>query len=289
MGAMQTGTRVAGYRIDDVLSDGEMGSVYRATRLSDGHAVALKILDGDLGRDRHYRARFRREARLQALVDDPHVVKVYEFGHSEHGPFFAMQLVRGRTLKAAMLDRSLGADESIRILAQVAAGLDAAHRIGVIHRDVKPQNILLGPDRRAYLADFGLTAPTNSTLTSTGQLIGTVEYISPEQARGETPTARSDVYALAAVLYECLTGIVPYDRHTQAAALYAHLTEPPPSPRERCPNLPAALDAVIARGMAKDPEQRHRSAGELIREAELALRNGAAHASVPGAAVGASA
>jgi serine/threonine protein kinase len=268
-----------------VLGDGGMAIVYRGTRLYDGRAVALKILDRDLGRDPHFRTRFRREARLQASIDHPHVVKVYEFGQSEHGPFLAMELICGRTLKAAILGRYLGADESIRILAQVAAGLDAAHRVGVIHRDVKPQNVLIGPDRHAYLADFGLTAPTDSTLTSTGQFIGTIDYMSPEQARGEGATARSDVYALAAVLHQCLTGIVPYDRRTEAAVLYAHLMEPPPRPSERCPDLPAALDAVIARGMAKDPEQRHRSAGELIREAELALRYGAAHVSGSGAAV----
>ena len=193
---------------------------------------------------------------------------VYEAGETEHGLFLAMRLVRGPTLKdddpRRRARRRIAPCASSR---PVADALDAAHEVGLIHRDVKPQNILVGARDHAYLADFGLTkAPDESgALTGTGQFVGTIDYVSPEQIRGEGASHRSDVYALAGVLYECLTARCPYPRPTEAAVLFAHISDPPPSLTEERPDLPAELDEVIARGMAKDPDERFASAGELMR------------------------
>jgi protein kinase-like protein len=269
---LETGTIVAGYRIDGVLGEGGMGVVYRATQLSLNRTVALKLLAAALSDDAGFRERFRREGQLQAAIDHPHIVTVYEAGQSEHGFFLAMGLVRGPTLKEEIMSRRLEPEHGVRVLSQVAGALDAAHEVGLIHRDVKPQNILIATGDHAYLADFGLTkAPDASSLTETGQFIGTIDYVSPEQARGEGATAKSDVYALAGVLYECLVGEVPYPRPSEPAVLYAHMIEPPPRLSERRPDLPAELDDVISQGMAKDPAERASSAGELMREAQAAL------------------
>ena len=176
-----------------------------------------------------------------------------------------MRMVEGPTLKQLILGRSLGDRRGLRLLTQVAEALDAAHVKGLIHRDVKPQNVLIGSGDYAYLADFGLTRAHDDTpMTDTGLFVGTIDYISPEQARGEHATAQSDVYALTAVLFECLTGQVPYVRSSEERVLMAHLTEDPPRPSEVRADLPAALDDVIAQGMAKDPAQRPASASELM-------------------------
>ena len=190
-----------------------------------------------------------------------------------------MRVVKGPTLKDLILARSSSAGRALRVLTQVADALDAAHDVGLIHRDVKPQNILLDTRRHAYLADFGLTkAPGESGLTEEGQFVGTIDYVSPEQTRGEPATNASDVYALAGVLCECLTGEVPFPRQAEAAVLFAHLTEPAPRLSQQRPDLPAALDDVVARGMAKDPNARPHSATELMADAARALPQAAAAA-----------
>jgi serine/threonine protein kinase len=269
---LQTGDIVAGFRIEGVLAEGGMAVVYRATQQSLDRTVALKVLNHELSDDPGFRERFRREGQLQAAIDHPHIVSVYEAGETEHGLFLAMRLIAGPTLKETILSGCPDPRWSATILSQVAEALEAAHKVGLIHRDVKPQNVLIGERDHAYLADFGLTKDlAASSLTATGQFIGTIDYVSPEQARGEEATPRSDVYQLAGVLYECLCGTVPYGRPTEAAVLFAHLTEPPPRLAERCPELPAALSDVIIRGMAKDPADRYGSPGELMREARLAL------------------
>jgi serine/threonine protein kinase len=199
-------------------------------------------------------------------------VTVYEAGQTEHGPFLAMRVVRGPTLKDLILSGELDAGRALRLLTQVAEALDAAHDVGLIHRDVKPQNILVGAHDHAYLADFGLTkAPGASGLTEEGQFVGTIDYVSPEQARGATATDSSDIYALAGVLCECLTGEVPFPRPNEPATLYAHLSDPPPRLSERRSDLPPALDDVIAKGMAKDPDDRPASATELMHDAARAF------------------
>jgi hypothetical protein len=270
---LETGTIVSGYRIDGMLGEGGMGAVYRATQLSLNRTVALKVLATDLSEDETFRERFRREGLLQAAIDHAHIVTVYEAGETEEGLFLAMRLVRGPTLKDEILGKRLTPDRTARILTAVADALDAAHEVGLIHRDVKPQNILVGARDHAYLADFGLTHVPDEAgrLTGTGQFVGTIDYVSPEQLRGEGADHRSDVYALAGVLYECLSGEVPYPRPSEAAVLYAHLSDPAPSLSEKRPDLPAELDTLLARGMAKDPDERFSSAGEFMRSAAAAL------------------
>jgi serine/threonine-protein kinase len=249
-----------------------MSIVYRAIQLSLGRVVALKVLAPELGSDENFRLRFQREGRLQARMDHPHVVTVYEAGQSEYGLFLAMCLIQGPTLKELIVARELDPRLTVRLLAGVADALDAAHAIGLIHRDVKPQNILLGPRNDVYLADFGLTRATDDeTLTVDGQFMGTVDYVAPEQIQGDAVTAAADIYSLAAVLFECLTGSVPFPRDTEAATAFAHLTVPPPRISDLRPDLPAALDPVIASGMAKDPMQRPTSATALLYAASDAL------------------
>jgi serine/threonine-protein kinase len=259
-----------------------MGAVYQATQLSLNRVVALKLLAPNLGDDPGFRARFEREGQVQAGLDHDHIVPVYEAGQSEYGLFLAMRLIPGPTLKHLILDGELDPRRSVRLLAQVAQALDAAHRAGLIHRDIKPQNILIGERDHAYLADFGLIkAPDEARLTGTGQFIGTIDYVAPEQIQGDPATPASDIYALTGVLYECLTGEVPYPKPSEAATLHAHVMQPPPVLTERRPDLPPALDGVIAQGMAKDPWSRPSQAAELIQAASRALSSSAS--SIPAA------
>jgi serine/threonine protein kinase len=269
---LDRGTIVAGHRIEGILGQGGMGYVYRATQLSLGREVALKFLPRDMSTDPQFRERFRREGRVQAAIDHPHIATVYEAGETDLGLFISMRLVEGTTLKHEIVSHRLTPARSIHLLAQVADALDAAHSAGLIHRDVKPQNVLIGGGDHAYLADFGLTKAYDwDSLTVTGQLVGTIDYISPELAQGRAATGASDIYALTCVLYECLTGVVPFDRPSEPAILFAHLTDPPPRLSERRPDLPAELDRVILHGMAKGAHDRPASALALIREAASAL------------------
>src|SRR4051794_22051473 len=270
--ALGKGTENAGYRVEGILGQGGMGVVYEATQLSLSRTVALKLLAANLSDDPAFRERFRREGLLQAAIDHPNIVTVYEAGDTEQGLFLAMRLVRGPKLKGMIIARELDAGRTLRILTPIAEALDVAHGQGLIHRDIKPQNILVSGRDHAYLADFGLTkAPGEKSLTKTGQFVGTLDYISPEQIRGQPASASSDIYALAAVLYECLTGVVPYPKDSEAAVLYAHMSDEPPSVTEARPDLPAGLDAVIRRAMSKNPEERHATASELMRDAEEAF------------------
>jgi hypothetical protein len=272
-----SGRTIAGYRIDGVLGSGGMGTVYRATQLSLGREVALKVLAPFLSEDAGFRERFRREAMLQAALEHPNIVPVYEAGESEEGLYLALRLVPGTDLKALIANRPLDPERVLRLLEEAAAGLDAAHEAGLIHRDVKPQNILVGEDDHASLADFGLTKGAGDRgLTLTGLYLGSLDYVAPEQVRGEPFGTAGDVYAFACVLYEALTGEVPFPHETEAALLYAHVNAPPPRPSARNPALPEALDAVVARGLAKQPGDRYRSAGELVRDARRAFTLGAA-------------
>jgi predicted Ser/Thr protein kinase len=276
---LSQGTIVSGYRVDGVLGEGGMGVVYRATQLSLNRTVALKILATELSQDGAFRERFRREGLLQAAIDHEHIVTVYEAGDTEHGLFLAMRLIRGPTLKDMILAGELDAERTLRILTQVAQALETAHDVGLTHRDIKPQNILIGANDHAYLADFGLTQASDEvSLTETGQFIGTIDYVAPEQIQGQGATAQSDVYSLTAVLYEAMTREVPFVRQNEAAVLYAHIAEPPPRVTERRSDMPSEIDAVVARGMAKLPADRYESAGELVREAKAAFGDEAAAA-----------
>jgi hypothetical protein len=269
---LEIGAEIHGYRIERLLGRGGMGEVYEATQLALGRRVAFKVLHTRLGQDEDFRERFRREGRLQATLEHPNVVTVYEAGQLDEDLFLALRLVEGATLKQLLVSGELDAGRALRILAPIADALDVAHRAGLVHRDVKPQNILVRDDDHPFLADFGLTrGPDQSGVTRTGEFIGTIDYISPEQVRGEPAGPASDVYALAGVLYECLTGMVPYARPSDAAVLYAHVNDEPPSGRAVRPDLPTALDAVIAAGMAKEPEDRPETATELIAQAAAAI------------------
>jgi predicted Ser/Thr protein kinase len=269
---LRTGTTIAGYRIEELIGSGGMGTVYEATQLSLDRTVALKVLAAGLAAGEDFRERFRREAMLQAALEHPNIVPVYEAGASDEGLFIAMKLVRGSDLKRLREDGDLNPARALEILAQAAEALDAAHGAGLVHRDVKPQNILVDDDDRAYLADFGLTKGAGERgVTLTGQYMGSLDYTAPEQIRGEGFGASGDLYAFAAVLYEVLTGEVPFPYDTEAAILYAHISEQPPQVTSRRPELPAAVDDLVARGLAKRPEERYRSARDLVEQARRAL------------------
>ena len=275
---IDTGVTIAGYRTERRLGSGGMGAVYEATQLSLGRVVALKVLAPGFGEDAVFRERFRREAMLQAALEHPNIVPVYEAGESPEGMFIAMKLVRGTDLRS-LADEGIEPERALGLLAQVAEALDAAHAAGLVHRDVKPQNILV-EGSRAYLSDFGLTRGPGEHRTTQSGYLGSLDYTPPEQIRGETVGPAGDIYALTAVLLEVLTGDVPFPHDTEAAILFAHVNEPPPPASERRPELPTALDDVVARGLAKRPEDRYRSAYELVADARRAIAgtaNGGGH------------
>lgn len=253
------------YRVEGVLGRGGMAVVYGARHVEHGRRVALKLLSGDLSADPEFVARFRREGKLQASLEHQHVVTVYEAGESEHGLYLAMRLVPGSNLATLMHERALDATSTLRLLGHVGDALDAAHDAGLVHRDVKPQNVLVGDSDDAYLGDFGLTRMGGASgVTATGRLLGTVAYLAPEVIRGEEATPAADRYAFAAMVFEGLAGAVVYPRRTEAAILYAHTSEPPPQISRRRPELPEVLDELFTRALAKDPGDRPESAAELV-------------------------
>ena len=271
---LEVGSVFGPYRLTAVLGRGGMGIVYEATQLSLDRVVALKVVAPGLSADQGFRARFRREGPMQARIDHPHIVPVYEAGELDGHLFIAMRLVRGPTLKGLITARELDPRRSLHILRDVADALDTAHESGLIHRDIKPSNVLVGRRDHAFLCDFGLTKEGGSvtaSLTKTGHVVGTLDYIAPEQIRGGEASTASDVYAFAAVLYETLTGQVPFPRSTEAALLYAHISDPVPSVSDLRPDLPEALDEVIGAGLAKFPGERPKSPLDLVERAEEIL------------------
>jgi hypothetical protein len=270
---LEPGVIVQGYRIDSVLGVGGMGAVYEAFQLSLERTVALKLISPELGSDPGFQERFRREGLIQAQLDHPHIVPVYEAGESEHGLFIAMRLIRGRNLKDLITSGELGSDGTRKLLGQVAGALDSAHEVGLTHRDVKPANILVDVRRNhAYLADFGVTkARGRPNLTRTGEMVGTLDYIAPEQILGNPATNLTDIYALGAVAFECFAGTVPFPRATEAAVLYAHLSDEPPSLLDHRQDLPEELDAVLRRAMAKEPVERYQTAMAMIDDIDRAF------------------
>jgi serine/threonine-protein kinase len=270
-GVLNTGDTIAGYRIEGLLGHGGMGIVYRATQLSLDRVVALKVVSPRLAEDPEFRERFRREGRIQAALEHPNIITIHEAGETDAGLFIAMRLVEGSNLKELLLAEQLSPARGVRLLRQVAEALDAAHEAGLVHRDIKPQNILVGARDHAYLADFGLTRPPGQRgLTQTGHFVGSLDYISPEQIHGGSPEPHSDIYAFGAVLYECLTGSVPYPRDSEAAVLFAHLTDPLPPASTANRDLPEAVDPVIAAALNKDPSRRPHAAADLIERIERA-------------------
>ena len=271
----RVGTELAGYRIDALLGWGGMSVVYLAVDLRLKRRVALKLLAAGLAEDTSFRDRFIRESELAASIDHPNITPIYEAGTSGDLLFIAMRYVEGCDLRERLHRGRLDPADAIGILAQVASALDAAHARGLVHRDVKPSNVLLDTGARpdgsdhVYLADFGLTKRISDEpgVGDQGQLMGTIDYVAPEQIAGEEIDGRADVYSLGCVLYECLVGQPPFRSDSDLAAVFSHLEAEPPAPSERRPDLPAALDAVIARALAKDPEQRYPSCRELTRVA----------------------
>ena len=271
------GAVFAGYRIEALLGRGGMSVVYRGEDLSLHRKVALKLLAPELAHDDRFRERFLRESQLAASLDHPNILPVYEAGEAGEQLYIAMRYVDGEDLKQLLRrERVLGPDRALALVTQVGDALDAAHERGLVHRDVKPSNVLVarrGEQEHCYLADFGLTkhAADRSAFDEAGQLIGTIDYISPEQIRGAEVGARADVYALTCLLFECLTGRAPFERDSDVAVIYAHLHDVPPKASELRPELPSGLDSVLERGMAKAPEERWESASALVDAARTAL------------------
>jgi YVTN family beta-propeller protein len=270
------GTELAGYRIESLIGRGGMSVVYLATDTRLKRRLALKLLSPELAEGERFRERFVRESQLAASLDHPNVIPIFEAGEAEGVLYIAMRYVEGTDLKVLIeTEGSLTPERTIRLLHQVGAALDAAHARGLIHRDVKPANILIAGEARdhVYLSDFGLTkrSTSESGLTGTGQFVGTFDYAAPEQFEGKPMDARTDVYSLGCVLYECLTGEAPFHRDNEAALVYAHLMAPPPEVTGHRPELPKEIDGVVGRAMSKVPGDRYPSAGELVDAVRTAL------------------
>ncbi len=271
MAELAPGSVVAGCRIEAVIGRGGMGLVYRATQLSLERPVALKAIAPELAGDATFRERFKRESRIAASIEHPNVIPVYDSGEAEGVLYLLMRYVDGTDLRALIAREGGGLDpaRAARLVAQVASGLAAAHRRGLVHRDVKPANVLVAADDgrdHAYVTDFGIARHVAATsgLTRTGAVVGTLDYLAPERMQGEGPDAAgADVYALGCVLYETLTGSVPYPRDNEVAKMYAHLNAPVPVVRELAPDVPRDFDEIVRCAMAKQPSDRFASAADL--------------------------
>lgn len=264
---VQPGQSVGPYRIESVLGVGGMGHVYKATAPS-GEQVALKLVKADLARDTTFRKRFDREARIAQTVDHPHLVPVLDTGEEDGVPYLIQRFIEGGTLadeieKHGQIELATAA----RVCHEVAAALDALHSGGLIHRDVKPANILVDRQGVAFITDFGLAKDTQgSLLTRPGQALGSLDYMAPEQIRGEDVTAATDVYALGCVMWECAVGRPPFADRQGMRVLWAHLQDKPAEPSTERPDLPPQAGAAIMRALEKDAAARPQSASEFARE-----------------------
>ena len=261
------------YQLQELIGRGGMGEVYRAYDTKHDRIVALKVLPHHLAEDVTFQHRFRREAQAAAALNEPHVVPIHGYGETDGRLYLDMRLIEGRPLGSVLSDTGKGLDPAfaVNVIEQVAAALDAAHAAGLIHRDVKPSNILITGRQFAYLIDFGLARTAGEAgLTTAGSTLGTLAYMAPERFDGGQADPSSDIYGLACVLYECLTGSRPYPSDSMAQQIAGHVREPVPKPSDKDPRL-AAFDDVVVKGMAKKPEQRYRSAGDLAAAARAAL------------------
>jgi hypothetical protein len=274
------GDEFAGYRIERRLGRGGMGVLYLALEPGLQRRVALKLIAPEAAADEVFAQRFAEESRIAASIEHPNVVPIYAAGEEDGVPFIAMRYVAGSDLgRRLSREGRLEPAAAVALIAQVGNGLDAIHAAGLVHRDVKPANVLLSASDgagagHAYITDFGVArnVATNSGLTQTGRFVGTLDYVAPEQISGAAVDARVDVYALGCLLFKLLTGEVPFPRDGEAARLYAHLNDPPPAPSLYVPEVSMALDDVVVRAMSKQPDDRYPSAGDLGRAAEAALR-----------------
>ncbi|TFV57071.1 cyclase [Mycobacterium sp. PS03-16] len=266
------GTPFGRYLLLEVLGRGGMGEVWRAHDTSTDRTVALKLLPAHLAQDTDYQLRFRREAHAAAQLTEPHVVPIHDYGEIDGRLYVDMRLIEGRDLHSLLTDGPLDPARAVLIIDQVAAALDAAHEIGLVHRDVKPSNILVARFDFTYLIDFGIArAPDDTGLTSTNRAIGTLHYMAPERFREGRGDARSDVYALACVLHECLTGRRPFLGESVEQQIAGHLMTPPPRPSTVVSGVSSKFDAVIAKGMAKDPDERYQTTFDLAHAARAAV------------------
>jgi hypothetical protein len=274
---LSAGDEFAGYEIERSLGRGGMGVLYLALEPGLERRVALKLIAPEAATDEVFAGRFAEESKIAASIEHPNVVPIYAAGEEDGVPFIAMRYVSGADLgKRLAREGRLDPAAAVALIAQIGNGLDAIHAAGLVHRDVKPANVLLGGDKgveHAYITDFGVArnVATSSGLTQTGRFVGTLDYVAPEQISGGDVDARADVYALGCLLFKLLTGEVPYPRDGEAARLYAHLNDPPPAPSLYVPEVPMALDDVAIRAMSKPPEDRYPSAGDLGRAALAAL------------------
>lgn len=279
---LSEGDEFAGYRVERRLGRGGMGILYLALEPGLDRRVALKLIAPEAAADEVFTRRFAEESRIAASIEHPNVVPIYAAGEEAGVPWIAMRYVAGSDLgRRVAREGRLEPADAVALIAQVGNGLDAIHAAGLVHRDVKPANVLLSGAEHAYITDFGVArnVATQSGLTQTGRFVGTLDYVAPEQISGEPIDARVDVYALGCLLFKLLTGEVPFPREGEAARLYAHLNDPPPAPSLYAPAVPMALDDVVVRAMSKSPEDRYPSAGDLGRAAQAAL--GGTAVSVP--------
>jgi hypothetical protein len=274
---LSEGDEFAGYRIERRLGRGGMGILYLAVEPGLERRVALKLIAPEAASDEVFAKRFAEESRIAASIEHPNVVPIYAAGEADGVAWIAMRFVAGSDLQRRIArEGRLEPADAVALIAQVGNGLDAIHAAGLVHRDVKPANVLLSGEaggEHAYITDFGVArnVATQSGLTQTGRFVGTLDYVAPEQISGEPIDARVDVYALGCLLFKLLTGEVPFPREGEAARLYAHLHDPPPAPSLYAPAVPMALDDVVVRAMSKAPEDRYPSAGDLGRAAQAAL------------------
>jgi serine/threonine protein kinase len=276
-GSLSSGTTFAGYLIEGVAGRGGMGVVYRARESRPARTVALKVISPELAADAEFRARFERESDIAATIEHSNVVPVHRVGEEDGLLFLVMRFVEGTDLAAMIAGgRRLEPRRAVHIVAQVCAALDAAHGRGLVHRDVKPANVLIARegDDHVYLTDFGIAKRSDTTTagpTVTGHFLGTLDYVSPEQIESGNVDARTDIYAVGCILYQALAGRVPFRGDSPAATIWAHLSSEAPSLLSIDPRLPAGMDAVVRRALAKDPNDRFPTAGDLARAAGAAL------------------
>ncbi len=266
------GTPFGRYQLVELLGRGGMGEVWKAFDTATQRVVAVKVLPAQLAADPVFEQRFRREAYTAASLSEPHVVPIHNYGEIEGRLYVDMRLIEGEDLEHTLAKGPLNPSRAVKIIEQIASALNAAHRVGLVHRDVKPSNILLGEDDFAYLIDFGIARGAGETgLTGTGNVIGTWPYMAPERFSTGRSDKSSDIYALACVLYECLTSSRPFPGESVEQQIAGHLTTPPPRPSITQPGVSPELDAVIAVGMAKDPDKRYGTTTELAKAARSAL------------------
>ena len=282
-GPLDPGSTFAGYRIEGVIGRGGMGVVYRATDVALDRTVALKLVAPELAGDAGFRDRFLRESRLAAAIEHPHILPVHAAGEADGALYLVMRFVDGEDLRSRLArEGRLAPPAAVALAGQIAGALDAAHANGLVHRDVKPGNVLIGSGGEGYLCDFGLTKPmaADRSVTESGQFLGTLDYVAPEQIEGGEIDGRADQYALGCVLYECLAGRPPFDGSSGMAVMWAHMHEAAPSLHEHRLELPAALDGVIRRALAKSPDSRYGSCAEFVDSAQSVVGS-AGGSSVP--------